>query len=288
MAIQATDGVRYTVPIASLKTTARYYTSVSFDGTDTLEGTIVSDTVGLADQQSFTSQNIGQCVASFMNSDFDGIFGLGLPGSSLNGLSTPLQDLANQGLLPANIFGLFLATGDSTASALTLGGTDPSFTSADINWVPLTPGSQRWQVTLDSLAVLPPPSSVFSQLLNTSSQPTVIASGMQAVFDTGTSLIAMPVQYADAIHALLAPSVLFNNRLRLIPCMNMPSISIKLNGIEFILTNADYIIPFGFGYCVSAFVGLNIENVIVLGDTFLRKYYSVFDVDGARVGLVKL
>lgn len=42
------------------------------------------------------------------------------------------------------------------------------------------------------------------------------------------------------------------------------------------------------GQCLSGFMGINLpaelSNTWILGDVFIRVYYSVFDYEGGRVG----
>jgi len=59
-----------------------------------------------------------------------------------------------------------------------------------------------------------------------------------------------------------------------------------MQGYEFVLTPKDYILnskEVGFyklGYCAPAFMTLDFppgKEMLVLGDVFMRKYYTVFD-----------
>jgi len=63
----------------------------------------------------------------------------------------------------------------------------------------------------------------------------------------------------------------------------LPNISFKLGGEYFTLTPSDYFSKtFGFELQMSPE-----PNVIILGDTFLRAYSTVFDYDRKQVGFIK-
>jgi saccharopepsin len=66
-----------------------------------------------------------------------------------------------------------------------------------------------------------------------------------------------------------------------------PSITFQFGGKPFILNPVDYILKIKVSMieynCISGFVGMDIDMFIV-GDVFLRKYYSVYDLGNHRVG----
>jgi hypothetical protein len=91
--------------------------------------------------------------------------------------------------------------------------------------------------------------------------------------DTGTSLIAGPKYMISSLLSKLS-----------IDCSNiqlLPNITFVLSGIEFILTPDEYMVVESDGNCAPAFMALEVPKprgpLVVLGDTFMRKYYTVFD-----------
>lgn len=60
-----------------------------------------------------------------------------------------------------------------------------------------------------------------------------------------------------------------------------------MGGRDFTLNGDEYSIPLNvLGLCVSAFQGMELpRDLWVVGDVFLRKFYSIYDLERARVGL---
>jgi hypothetical protein len=114
-----------------------------------------------------------------------------------------------------------------------------------------------------------------------------VTSTTKAIVDSGTSLITGP----SADVALLADSVgakPFIEGEYLMRCnYEAPNIDLVIAGAVYTLTPTDYLIPDG-GICIFGVMGLDISEptgpLWILGDVFMRKYYTVFDYENARVG----
>ena len=76
------------------------------------------------------------------------------------------------------------------------------------------------------------------------------------------------------------------NGLWVVKCSKAPALTFVMNGNEFKLEGKEWTIPLAFGYCISGLMGLDIgKDIWIVGDIFLRKYYSIYDMDNDRVGL---
>lgn len=71
---------------------------------------------------------------------------------------------------------------------------------------------------------------------------------------------------------------------------SLPDLTFTLTGHNFSITAYDYILEIQ-GSCISAFMGMDFPEpagpLAILGDAFLRKWYTVYDVGSDSVGIAK-
>ncbi|XP_015274005.1 PREDICTED: cathepsin D-like [Gekko japonicus] len=118
--------------------------------------------------------------------------------------------------------------------------------------------------------------------------------GCNAIVDTGTSLITGPSEEIRALHEALGAEHAFGGQY-LIDCEKMstlPNVTFYLSGKPYTLTPDVYtlkVTQMKMTACVSGFMSLDIPAptgpLWILGDVFLRQYYSIYDRDNDRVGL---
>lgn len=69
---------------------------------------------------------------------------------------------------------------------------------------------------------------------------------------------------------------------------SLPTLSFKFGGKDFPISAEDYVLNAG-GTCISAFTGMDIPAPMgplwIIGDAFLRRWYSVYDLERNAVGL---
>lgn len=119
---------------------------------------------------------------------------------------------------------------------------------------------------------------------------------LSAIIDTGTTLIILPKELSTAIHQEIPGAeydAMYGWR---IPCQLAKNtsltdqISIQIAGKEFPLHYQDLVRAKVSNsrkkMCYSGIAQAN-TPLIILGDTFLSKYYSVYDFGKARIGLAK-
>ncbi|KAM9234750.1 gastricsin isoform 3-T5 [Dugong dugon] len=161
--------------------------------------------------------------------------------------------------------------------ALILGGVDNSLYSGQIYWAPVTQ-ELYWQIGIEEFLIGSQASGWCSQ-------------GCQAIVDTGTSLLTVPQQYLSAfLQATGAQEDEYGQFL--VNCSNiqdLPTFTFIINDAQFPLPPSSYILEQNNGYCTVGVMSTYLSSqdgqpLWILGDVFLRSYYSVFDIGNNRVG----
>ncbi|CAF1619378.1 unnamed protein product, partial [Didymodactylos carnosus] len=124
--------------------------------------------------------------------------------------------------------------------------------------------------------------------------------GCQAIADTGTSLINGYTGFVKAIHKTIGAKYSSMVGAYVVPCSKvsaLPSLTFTVSGRPLTLLGSHYtfkyISPKKVTYCVSSLTGDDsaqdeFENIIwILGDVFLRRWYSVYDLGTSAVGFAK-
>jgi hypothetical protein len=122
-----------------------------------------------------------------------------------------------------------------------------------------------------------------------------LTTAKHAVIDTGTSILAGPKAEVLALaHSVGAKPTSVNPNEFTVPCSevaSLPSIFITLGGKDFELTGKDYVINIQNKICLFGFTGIDIPApagpLWIMGDIFLRKYYTVFDYGNKQVGFAE-
>lgn len=202
---------------------------------------------------------------------FDGICGLGWDTLVQGGGKSPISALIASDQLDAPEFAFYL--GNSAPGEMVIGGVDEKHYTGEFTYVPLS-SETYWEVTLDSFKV------------NGASA----TSAVKAIVDSGTSLLAGPKADVKKIAALVgAKPIAFGLTGEYsIDCDGTaPDMDFELGGKVFTLQKKDYVINEG-GKCLFAMMGIDIPApngpLWILGDVFMRKYYTKFDVGGKRLG----
>uniref|UniRef100_A0A3Q3JES5 Peptidase A1 domain-containing protein n=1 Tax=Monopterus albus TaxID=43700 RepID=A0A3Q3JES5_MONAL len=253
-------------------------------GSGHLMGIMSRDTLKIAGL-TIKNQEFGESIYepgdTFLMARFDGVLGMAYPSLSEN-LDKPVFDnMMAQKMVDEPVFSLYLSRKTNNGSLegeLLLGGIDESLYEGPINWLPVTVKSY-WQIKMDSVAV---------QGVNT-----FCLHGCQAIVDTGTSLITGPTSDILTLQQLIGATPTSTGEF-LIDCArlsSLPQVTFVLGGREYSLTAEHYIRKEVLGdreFCFSGFQAVGIASteapLWILGDVFLRQYYSIFDRGQDRVG----
>merc|ERR1712154_135394 len=112
-----------------------------------------------------------------------------------------------------------------------------------------------------------------------------------AIVDSGTSLIVGPSSDIRSIATEVGAKPMITGQYT-IDCdkvESMPEITWTIDGNDYGVAGKDLVIESG-GMCIFAMMGMDFPKPgpqWILGDVFMRKYYTVFDYEGERVGFAK-
>ncbi|XP_030005497.1 nothepsin [Sphaeramia orbicularis] len=232
------------------------------------------------------NQKFGESVyepgSVFVLTKFDGVLGLAYPSLGQIPGNPFFDNLMVQKKVDEAVFSFYLSrtstNGDNTEGELLIGGIDETLYSGPIHWVPVTVKGY-WQLKMDRVDV---------QGMNS-----FCSNSCQAIVDTGSSLIGGPTHAILTLQQLIGATPT-NIGEFLIDCArlsSLPQVTFVLGGAEFTLTSAHYVRREMLAdkvVCFSGFQAIDVDSsegpLWILGDVFLREYYSVFDREHDRVG----
>lgn len=247
-------------------------------GSGSLSGFVSQDTMTIGDlkiKNQIFAEATEEPGLAFAFGRFDGILGLGFDTISVNRIVPPFYNMINQGLLDEPVFAFYL--GDTNAgeeSEATFGGINEDHFTGRLVEIPLR-RKAYWEVDLDAITF----GDATAELENTG-----------VILDTGTSLIALPSTLAELLNKEMGAKKGYNGQYT-VECNkrdSLPDMSFNLSGHNFTITPYDYILEVQ-GSCISSFMGIDFPEPVgplaILGDAFLRKWYSVYDLGKGTVGL---
>ncbi|XP_010140331.1 PREDICTED: gastricsin-like [Buceros rhinoceros silvestris] len=188
--------------------------------------------------------------------DFDGILGMAYPGVGISGYNTVMQNMQLQDQLSEPIFSFYFSHNPSYSygGEVILGGTDPQLYSGEILWAPVVQ-EYYWKIGIEEFSIGP---SATGQYMS------------------------------DFLQALGVQE--YNNGF-VVDCNNvpnMPTLYFAISGTQLWLPPSVYLIK-NDGICTvgveSTYVSSDAGQPLwILGNLFLRQYYSIFDMANNRVG----
>lgn len=251
-------------------------------GSGDIVGSVIRDTIKLNGIELYNApfgsvvQANGQVFRTF---EGDGIVGLAFPAMSLTAKTTLIDIMIERGLLKRPIFSVYLADEEHVDESFFLfGDTDENYYTGELQYFPVV-SEFYWEIMADDFAI------------NDNRVNVCGMEGCRLAIDTGTSMITGPPEMLNII--ILGIGYVDPN------CGNknlLPNVSILINGTDFVLTSEDYILQHvnpatGMVQCMLAFTPLYVPPprgpLWVMGDAFLRAYYTVYDREKRVVGIAK-
>ncbi|XP_018611520.1 gastricsin-like [Scleropages formosus] len=254
-------------------------------GTGSLYGVFGYDTVNVGGIV-VTNQELGLSTnepgETFLQAQFDGILGLSYPSIAAGGATPVMDTMMQENLLQYNMFAFYLSRNEQQGSEVAFGGVDNNKYQGQIYWTPVT-AETYWQIGVNGFAVNNQETGWCSQ-------------GCQAIVDTGTSFLTCPQQYMGYLmQAIGAQANQYGGYDVNCNANNLPTLSFNINGVNFPLPPSSYILvrnQGGYQYCQVAIQSTylpsqNGQPLWILGDVFLREYYSVYDRANNQVGFAQ-
>ncbi|KAJ1980688.1 hypothetical protein H4R34_002366 [Dimargaris verticillata] len=244
-------------------------------GSDTLTMGPIKVANQMFGQATFESEHLGL-------NEYDGMFGLAFPAlSAVEGYIPPMHNVMAQQLLAQNVVTFCLPQrryNDGTGGFIEFGRIDPTAYQGELVYVPVT-RPVFWEVDVEDVYV--------------SGHSLGIAGA--AMIDTGTTLLVVPPSVADAIHARFPMAWKDEEQANwIVKCQLADmddSLELQLAGHRFTVPFQDMIyVPLEDDpeYCYSAITEGDADSLWILGDTFIKNYYTVFDYDRSAVGFAVL
>eukprot|EP01134_Creolimax_fragrantissima_P004597 CFRG4597T1 len=244
-------------------------------GTGSLDGFVSTDDISIGDihvsGQKF-AEAMNEPGLTFVAAKFDGILGLGFDNIAIDQLTPVFDNMVAQKVVEEPVFAFWMnrkldsSKPEQVGGEISFGGVDSNRYTGEFTTVPLSKKGY-WQFSMDGFKM---------------NGEELCPNGCEAIADTGTSLIAGPVEAVSKINALLGAKPM--GPVATLDCDKLdglPDVTLIIAGKAFTLTKDDYVMKmsaFGQTTCLSGFSGLRTpDDLWILGDIFIGKYYTVFD-----------
>jgi len=247
------------------------YGSGSVTGFFSKDSVTIADDIVIEGQRFAEIQDAGGLGVAYSLGKFDGILGLGFTSISIDGATTVFENAISQNKVDQPVFSFYL--GDNAPGELTFGGYDSSKFEGDLKYVPLD-AATYWQITMDKVKA--------GDFETTSSDK------ITAIVDSGTSLLTGPKADVAKIAAAVGakPNIMGEYTIDCKTLDDIPDIVFTIGGVEYTIPGKKAVIQ-AQGTCLFAFMGLDIPAPgpqWILGDVFMREYYTVFNYDEKTIG----
>ncbi|KAE9018170.1 hypothetical protein PR003_g13854 [Phytophthora rubi] len=266
-------------------------------GSGSVSGTVVVDTVTIS---GYTVDSVRFGVIDDESDKLqeflaDGIFGLGFEGLAHISRPTVFAALAGENAELENMFAFYLTPEAYRAgSELHIGGYDLSVVgpNASFHYTPVVKlpefdSFMYWTIKMNDFSVLPPVKTTDN---NGGDMESDVAANMcepfcYAIVDTGTSLISVPAGQFDEVVSKITRGLDCDG----IDCdaVDVKDFPVLHFGMEpdniFLLQPQDYVLCSGWGQCKLQFQSTT-DEWWILGDVFIKTYYTLFDAERMRVG----
>lgn len=250
------------------------YGSGSVSGFFSVDDVTLADDITVEGQRFAEIEDAGGLGVAYSLGKFDGILGLGFTSISIDSTTTVFENAIKQNKVDQPIFAFYL--GDNGPGELTFGGYDAGKFEGDLNYVHLD-AATYWQIALDKIAA--------------GDYEKEASDKITAIVDSGTSLITGP---KAEIHKLALsigakPNIMGEYTIDCDKIEEIPDVVFTIGGIDYSIPGSKTVIQ-AQGTCLFAFMGMDFPAPgpqWILGDVFMREYYTVFNYHDQSIGFAK-
>lgn len=253
------------------------YGSGSVNGVYSKDSVALTDTIIVKDQDFGQISDAGGLGTTYSLGKFDGILGLAFSSISVGFRPTVFENAIRQNSVDQPIFAFYLGREDDQPGELTFGGYDSSKFEGELNYVKLDEATY-WQITMDSIQI-------------GDYQKTPFMNDMTAIVDSGTSFTTGPRTEIDRIAkaAGATSNIMGEYTIDCDRAQEIPDIVITIGGIDYTIPGSETFIE-AQGVCLFAFSARYSPPFApqwILGDVFMRQYYTVFNYHDKTIGFAK-
>ncbi|KAG8790187.1 Type I transmembrane sorting receptor [Ceratobasidium sp. 428] len=254
--------------------------TIQYGDGSSVSGPVFSDKVTVAGL-SVTDQYFSPVTTEadrFSTDPTDGLMGLALSSISNIGKPTFAENLASQGVVKKSIFSMYLA---SNNSELYFGGANTDKYTGEIHYAELS--DKSFWITSGSASV---------------SNGTAYSGPM--IIDSGTTIIVGPNSSVGKFWEKIPDATPCSSTdcgadgFYSYPCASPPVVSVELAGQVWPISSTNLnlgTLPSNSTQCVGAIGGIDggvPKGAWIMGDTFMKNVYTVFDLESSRVGFAAL
>ncbi|KAF2013701.1 acid protease [Aaosphaeria arxii CBS 175.79] len=245
-------------------------------GTGSVKGNLATDVMHIG---SLAGAELNFGLATNVSDEFraypmDGILGIGR-GDNTQISPKVVEVLSSSNLIDSKLYGIHMSRAKDGLNdgELNFGEPNKERYDGDLNWLKTVPNNVGfWEVNLDDAGV---------------GEKALDFKGMTAIMDTGTSFILMPKDHAVTLHNSVQ-GTRNSGETFTVPCDTKENLFMAFGGKRYTISTADWVGPKqSDGSCRSNVIGRQTfgDKQWLVGDTFLKNVYSVFDFDNSQVGL---
>jgi len=243
-------------------------------GTGSMKGVLAYDTVVMG---GLTVKNQEFALATslapfFTGSAFDGILGLAYQSISADNVPTWFDNAVSQNGIDS-VFSFYLSSTNGNNSVLTLGGTNSNYYTGTITYHDLyLDVGDYYMIEFQEVAV------------GTKNENACGTAGCKGIVDSGTSVIVGPTDIISAITKDIGLNSDCSNK------DSLPDVTFTIDNVKYSVPPKIYVLESttigGKSTCTLGIQGAKTSNWI-LGDTFIRAWYAVFDHGSKKVGFAQ-